>query len=114
MAQYWCALTASPAIRRALFSRKSNPFPQLAEVLLEAASIPGPIATFGHFEKMAIGILAERVPDHSSNLMAFRERRVDLLPLLKQHHYPHWCQQIVYTQHVDRATVFYKNTKRWK
>lgn len=63
------------------------PFLRLVEVLLEATSIPGPIVTYGHFEKMVIGILAELVPCFSGHLMALRERIVDLLPLLRQHYY---------------------------
>lgn len=63
------------------------PFLRLVEVLLEATSIPGPIVTYGHFEKMVIGILAELVPGYSGHLMALRERIVDLLPLLRKHYY---------------------------
>lgn len=63
------------------------PFLRLVEVLLEATRIPGPIVTYGHFEKMVIGILAELVPCYSGHLMALRERIVDLLPLLRQHYY---------------------------
>ncbi len=63
------------------------PMRSLAEKMIADLGVSGPIVTYGHFERMIIGILIELFPDLHRPLADLQDRIVDLLPLLRQYYY---------------------------
>jgi hypothetical protein len=59
----------------------------LAEQMIANLGTVGPIITYGHFEKMVIGILIVLYPDLLAPLAALQVRIIDLLPLLRNCYY---------------------------
>jgi hypothetical protein len=63
------------------------PMRPLAEQMITDLGTAGPIITYGHFERMVIGVLIELFPDLEIPLSRLQERIIDLLPILRQHYY---------------------------
>ncbi|MEI6208048.1 MAG: DUF2779 domain-containing protein [Desulfuromonadales bacterium] len=63
------------------------PMRSLADQMIADLGTVGPIITYGHFERMVIGILIELYPDLQASLATLQERIIDLLPLLRQNYY---------------------------
>lgn len=71
----------------------ADPSKPLAEALIAACGKQGPIFAYNAgFEKSRISELAARFPRSDSELLAIRDRVVDLLPIAEQHFY-HPSQQ---------------------
>jgi hypothetical protein len=65
-----------------------DPTPDCAAALLEALEAsPGPILTYGSFERQRLEEMAAACPDLASRLLALADRIVDLHPLVQQHYY---------------------------
>jgi len=59
-----------------------------AESLVKACGRRGPILVYNRcFESMCLSALARHCPDLADQLVAIRERLVDLLPLMRKHYY---------------------------
>ncbi len=64
------------------------PMRRLAESLICALGVKGPILMYTAYEKRMINGLIERFPDLQDALAAIVSRLVDLAPLVREHYYP--------------------------
>jgi hypothetical protein len=65
-----------------------DPTPDCAVALLEALEAsPGPILTYGSFERQRLEEMAAACPDLAARLLALADRIVDLHPLVQQYYY---------------------------
>lgn len=88
--QYSCHIEQSDgnvSHREFLDTSGNPPMRSLAKQMIDDLGTDGPIITYGHFERMVIGILIELYPDLQSPLAALQVRIIDLLPLLRNCYY---------------------------
>lgn len=88
--QYSCHIEQADSVishREFLDTSGNPPMRLLAEQMLADLGTGGPIITYGHFEKMIMGVLIELYPDLEMQLAALQDRIFDLLPLMRQYYY---------------------------